>query len=140
MGLNISAVETVTIYITDVNDNAPNITSDGGGATAAIAIDEHTAAVTDVDATDADGTTPTYGFGGGADDGFFTLDNVTGVLAFSAAPDFETVADANGDNVYEVIVEARDGVNTTQQAISGDGQQHRQRQRPADQQCVSAAF
>ena len=117
-GVKTSAVETVTIHITDVNDNAPIIISDGGDLTIIANIDENTTAVTDVDAIDADGTTPTYGFGGGTDDGFFTIDNTSGVLSFIAAPDFESTADADGDNAYEVIVEARDAVNTTAQAIS----------------------
>ena len=37
-----------------MNDNAPVITSDGGGASAAINVAENTTAVTTVTATDAD--------------------------------------------------------------------------------------
>ena len=107
----------VVINITPTND-PPAITSDGGGASAALSVDENTTAVTDVDATDLDGTTPTYGLGGGADDGFFTIDPITGVLSFSAAPDFENPLDADTDNVYEVIVTATDGTDTDTQAIS----------------------
>ena len=48
------------------------------------------------------------------------LDNAaTGDLSFLAAPDFETPADFDGDNIYEVEVTADDGNGgTTVQAIS----------------------
>ena len=62
-------------------------------------------------ATDADlpPQTLTYSLGGGADAALFTIDGSTGVLAFTTSPDFEAPADANGDNVYEVIVQVSDG-------------------------------
>ena len=50
---------------------------------------------------------------GGADNGLFTLDSVTGELAFTAAPDFENPADADGDNVFEVQVTATDAGGLT---------------------------
>ena len=34
------------------------------------------------------------------------------------SPDFEVPADANGDNVYDIVVTASDGVNTTDQAVA----------------------
>ena len=52
--------ESVVINITPVND-PPDITSDGGGATANVNVAENTTAVTDVDATDAEGDGITYG-------------------------------------------------------------------------------
>jgi len=107
----------VVINITPVND-PPDITSDGGGATAAVNVAENATAVTDVDATDAEGDGITYGLGGGVDDGFFTINTTTGVLSFTAALDFENALDDDGDNVYEVIVTAEDGTDTTTQAIT----------------------
>ena len=55
--------------VTAVNDNTPVITSDGGGATAALNVAENTTAVTTVTATDADlpAQTLTYTISGGAD-------------------------------------------------------------------------
>ena len=47
----------------------------------------------------------------GDDNDFFDLTGTE--LRFIAVRDFETPADANGDNVYEVTVLASDGVNAT---------------------------
>ncbi len=41
---------------------------------------------------------------GGEDAALFTIDPVTGALDFIEAPDYENPSDANGDNVYIVIV------------------------------------
>ena len=46
---------------------------------------------------------------GGADQGQFLL-SAAGEVTFNTVPDFELPADADGDNVYELIVEANDGV------------------------------
>jgi hypothetical protein len=54
---------------------APDITSNGGGATAAINVAENTTAVTTVTATDAELDTLTYSLDPASDDdGFFTID------------------------------------------------------------------
>jgi len=81
-------------------NTAPVITSDGGDA-AAISIAENTTAVTDVVASDDDAGVTfslTTTDGGGADNGLFSVDSATGVLEFTAAPDFENPADADGDS------------------------------------------
>src|SRR5437773_1834912 len=55
-----SRARAISVTVTNVNE-APTITSDGGGATASKSIPENTTAVTDVDATDPDaGTTLVY--------------------------------------------------------------------------------
>ncbi len=98
---------------------APVITSNGGGATAAINVAENTRAVTTVTATDPDaGTVLAYSIAGGADAARFTINASTGALAFAQAPDFEGRGDANLDNVYEVTVQVSDGSLTDAQAIS----------------------
>ena len=68
------------------------ITSNGGGATAAVNVAENTTAVTTVTATDADlpAQTLTYSIIGGADAAKFTINGSTGALTFVAAPDYET--------------------------------------------------
>ena len=72
---------------------------------------ENSTTVTTVAATDPDaGQTLTFSIAGGADAGLFTIDGSTGALAFASAPDFEAPADANGDNIYEVIVQVSDGL------------------------------
>lgn len=116
-GTNIVA-QTLSITVANLNDNAPVITSNGGGATAAISIAENGSAVTIVTATDADGTTPTYAIAGGADAALFTIDPVTGALSFLSAPDFENRLDADGDGIYQVSVRATDGTNAFDQLLS----------------------
>jgi len=116
---NHGAKSTATVHITvnPVND-APVIVSSGGGTFANIAVAENTTAVTDVDATDADGGALSYSIlpTAGTDFGSFTIDPTTGVLSFVAAPDFEYPTDvggADGDDVYMVDVQASDGQGGT---------------------------
>ncbi|MEP7350093.1 MAG: cadherin domain-containing protein [Sphingorhabdus sp.] len=116
-GLNIDQQQ-IAVTVGNVNDNSPVITSNSGGATAAIGINENSVTVTTVAATDADGTAPTYSIVGGADAALFSIDPQTGTLVFITAPDFEAPADFNGDNIYDVIVQASDGTNTDQQEIA----------------------
>jgi Ca2+-binding RTX toxin-like protein len=110
--------QNLAVTVTNLNDNPPVITSNGGGANAAISLAENITAVTTVVASDADGTTPTYSIAGGLDAALFTLDAATGQLAFAAAPDYENPTDSNGDRVYQVIVRASDGATTVNQAIA----------------------
>ena len=102
--------ETFTIHLTDVNEAAPTITSNGGGATASITVAEHTTTVTTVTASDADARqTLTYSIVGGADAAQFTIDSSTGALSFITAPNYESPTDAGGNNVYDVTVQVSDG-------------------------------
>ncbi len=61
------------------------------------------------------GDTITWSIAGGADAAKFTIDAQTGVLQFVSAPDREQPADANGDNVYNVVLQAQDqtGLSST---------------------------
>lgn len=91
-------------------NQAPVITSNGGAETAGVTISENVTAVAAVAATDADtADTITYSVVGGADAALFTIDSVTGALAFLASPDFESPSDTGGDNVYNLTVQASDG-------------------------------
>ncbi|MBW3595968.1 MAG: tandem-95 repeat protein, partial [Planctomycetes bacterium] len=109
------STRSVTIAVNPQNDNAPVITSDGGGATASLNVVENNIAVTTIAATDADlpAQTLSYAIAGGADAALFALDAATGDLNFLTAPDLEAPADADGDNVYEVTVQADDGAGGT---------------------------
>ncbi|MBR1241576.1 VCBS repeat-containing protein [Bradyrhizobium sp. AUGA SZCCT0274] len=96
-------------YTIDKND-APSITSNGGGATAVTSIAENTMLVTTLAATDPDAEqTLSFSIIGGADASLFTIDASTGALSFSTSPDFEAAADAGGNNVYDVTVQVSDG-------------------------------
>ncbi|MBU1227109.1 MAG: cadherin domain-containing protein, partial [Actinobacteria bacterium] len=134
-------IQDITVTVTDVGE-ALEITSDGGGATAAVSAAENQTAVTDVQAFDPEGDTEnggglTYALTGGAaecdllrcdlrivptvgaDNGRFTLDPATGVLTFTAAPDFENPLDLDGDNDYQVQVTVTDSdLNTDVQDIT----------------------
>ena len=63
-------------------------------------------------ATDADGDTLVYSLSG-TDAALFTIDANTGEVSFMAAPDFEAPGDDDRDNVYDIIVTASDGSNST---------------------------
>lgn len=113
-----AATQEFNVGVRNLNDTAPVITSNGGGASAAIIVNENSLAVATVAASDADGSSLTYSIAGGADAGFFTIDAQTGALTFGSSPDFERPLDAGGDNVYNVIVAVSDGVAQDQQALA----------------------
>ena len=111
--------QAISATVTNINDDAPVITSNGAGATASVNVAENTTAVTTVTATDLDaGATLTYSIVGGADAAKFTVDANTGALSFVSAPDYENPTDAGGNNVYDVTVQVSDGTLTDTQAIA----------------------
>ncbi|MCC6926444.1 cadherin domain-containing protein [Novosphingobium sp.] len=109
--------QALAVAISDVNE-APTITSNGGGASAAIAVAENTTSVTTVTSTDPEGTARTYSIVGGADAARFTINAATGALSFIAPPNYEAASDTGGDNIYDVIVAASDGTLTDTQALA----------------------
>ena len=115
-----SLTDTQALAVTVTNANeAPVISSNGGGATATLSILQYSTAVTTVTAADVDaGTTLTYSISGGADAALFQIDATTGALSFKNAPNFEAPTDAGGNNVYDVVVQGSDGALTDTQAIS----------------------
>lgn len=98
-----------TLTIKPVND-APVITSGGGGAEADYLVLENTRAVAKVTATDVDaGAYQRYAIVGGADAGLFKISSRTGALYFNATQNFENPGDADHNGVYDVIVRVSDG-------------------------------
>ncbi|MGB0955022.1 MAG: beta strand repeat-containing protein [Panacagrimonas sp.] len=93
-------------------NNAPVITVEQG-STPSIA--EGNTVVSGVTVADPEGDPVTTTLSG-ADAALFSL--VNGALVFNTAPDHETPASANGDNVYEVTIEANDGELTTTQGVT----------------------
>ena len=89
----------------------PVITSNGGGATAAISVTSATAVLTTVTASDPDLPAQPLSFAivGGADAARFHIDAVSGVLRFAAA----TVP-----GTYAVIVAVSDGTLSASQTLS----------------------
>ncbi|MFC3174632.1 M10 family metallopeptidase C-terminal domain-containing protein [Novosphingobium bradum] len=108
--------QALAITVTNVNE-APIISSNGGGATARINVAENTTAVTTVLAIDPEGAAVTYALSG-TDATKFDLNPTTGVLTFKAAPDYENPTDASSNNVYNIVVTASDGLLTDTQSLA----------------------
>ncbi|HEV2865757.1 MAG TPA: cadherin domain-containing protein, partial [Allosphingosinicella sp.] len=107
----------LSVSVASVNE-AVAIVSDGGGDSAALTVAEGSTSVTTVLGIDGDGDPVTYSIAGGADAARFTIDAATGALSFVAAPDREAPADADRDNVYQVVVRASDGQLADSQALA----------------------
>ncbi|MXP27198.1 tandem-95 repeat protein, partial [Altererythrobacter indicus] len=97
-----TATQNVQVTVTNANE-APSL-----AASAAVTLTENQSLATSIVATDVDGDTLSYAITGGADAALFTV-GADGKLSFVTAPDFEAPGDANGDNVYDVIVTVSDG-------------------------------
>ena len=109
--------QAINVTVTNANE-APVITSNGGGTNGTVFVAEGSRSATTVTATDPDaGANITYSIVGGADAGRFTIDPATGLVNFVSNPDFELPADSNGDNNYDIVVQASDGVNTDTQNL-----------------------
>ena len=108
-GQGTSTSATFNIVVTPVNDNIPVFTSPD-----TVSVVENTLAVTTVTAADSDLPTQSISFSivGGADQNMFSITS-GGVLTFNSAPNFGTPADANGDNIYLLTVQASDGAGGT---------------------------
>ena len=100
-----TTVQTYTVVVTRT-DAPPVFTS-----AAAASVVENTTAVLTVAAADADSQDSVTGYtlAGGADQARFTLGGSSGALSFTAAPNFEDPADADGNNAYLVTVRATGG-------------------------------
>ena len=95
--------EDFTIIIADKND-APSITS---GDPLSFA-ENGTGTVYDADASDPDaGSTITFSISG-TDAGLFDINSSTGILTFNTAPNFESPADSDANNVYDLTITATD--------------------------------
>ena len=119
-----SEIVTVTITVTDVNED-PTFTTETPAAGMAA---DHAEATDDLmvgtyTATDPEGGSVELSLSGDDADMFELTDPDTPadgskVLSFKAKPDFEMPGDRNKDNIYEVTVEASDGVNTAPRSVT----------------------
>ena len=100
-GVN-STTQSITVSVTDVNDNSPVFTS-----SATFTAAENQTAIGTVTATDADGDAVTFIVSGSE-----LAITSAGVLTFVSAPDYET------KSTYTATVTATDGTYTTTQAIT----------------------
>ena len=97
-----STTQEITVNVTNVNDVAPEFTSDATFSAA-----ENQTAIGTVTATDAEGDEVTFTISG--DELAITS---AGVLTFVSAPDYET------KDAYTATVTASDGTNSTTQSIT----------------------
>ncbi|MEC7393820.1 MAG: Ig-like domain-containing protein [Verrucomicrobiota bacterium] len=95
------------------SDSPPQFTS----SSTVSAAENQTSAVS-VSATDAEGSPLSFEISGGSDQTLFSIDSQNGSVLFLSAPDFESPADSNADNLYELEVSVSDGTHSTQQSIS----------------------
>ena len=103
----------VTVEVTDV-DEGPDVAGE-----ASIEYEENDSdAVATYTAADPEGAEIVWSLGGD-DAALFSIEG--GVLSFRSAPDFEMAADMDGDNVYQVTVEANDGTYMDTQDVTVDG-------------------
>ena len=93
----------IRVFIID-NDGPPSITTLGP-----FSVDENTLAVATLGATaEPGGGAITWSITGGADETLFALTSA-GALSFTAPKDFENPASDDGDNTFELTVQAHDG-------------------------------
>ncbi|MCB2080240.1 MAG: PQQ-dependent sugar dehydrogenase [Novosphingobium sp.] len=68
-------------------------------------------------ASDSDGDTVTFAIAGGADSARLQI-TPDGNLSFRSPPDFEVPADADGNNIYDVILSVSDGTASAELAVA----------------------
>jgi hypothetical protein len=110
-----STTQAVVITVTDVNDVAPQVNS---AATANV--NEGVSAAYTITSTgdvDTTGETTVYSISG-TDQALFNVDSSTGAVTFKVAPNHEAPADAGGNNVYDIVVKASDGTNSTTKNVA----------------------
>ena len=114
---NLIDAQAIAVTVRDILE-APIITSNGGGATAAFTVAENTLLATNVIATNANsGTAITYSKSG-IDAERFAINATTGALTFITAPNFEAPTDSGNNNTYQVTVMAQDGALSDTQTLS----------------------
>ncbi|MDJ0858845.1 MAG: Ig-like domain-containing protein [Dinoroseobacter sp.] len=80
-----------------------------------VSVEEGNVFVTDIDAP---GTGTEFSILPSGDGALFSINPNTGVLSFNSAPDFENPLDGDGDNIYDVTVQAVGPGGTTTQSIA----------------------
>ena len=107
--------QAITVTVADVNE-APSFAS----ASVNIDTDENAASFTHiVDAADDEDTGEQLSYQlGGDDQSAFDFDTATRTLAFKTTPDYESPADQDTNNVYQITITASDGDLQATQAIT----------------------
>ena len=95
---------TQTFVVTVLANSAPAF-----GSSANLSVAENTTAVITLTAIDSEDSINGYSISGGADSGKFSINASSGVLSFNTAPNYESPADASGNNDYIVEVQVSSG-------------------------------
>lgn len=93
-------------------NHAPVITS----SPAQVVLENTAGTMYTITATDEDGDSVGFGLGESPDKALFTSD-MFGNVRFRSPPDFENPADADGDNVYELVVRAFDATSSSSLSV-----------------------
>ena len=110
------STHSLDLSVTNINDNAPTITSSSNLSVQTGVVGTIYAA----SVTDADGDTATFSLGSAKDEGLFNI-TANGALSFINPPDYNNPTDAYGtpgDNIYHVDIIADDGNQSDTQEVS----------------------
>ena len=112
--------QAIAVTVGNLNDNAPVISSNGGGANAAVSIAENSTAVTTVTATDADpgATLDLFHHRRGRCRQVQHRCHDRRIVVCVGARSRSRRPIVGGNNVYDVVVQVSDGTNTDSQAIA----------------------
>jgi VCBS repeat-containing protein len=97
------ATQNIQVTVTNVNETPVF------GSPTSFTLSENSSSVAMIASTDDSGSTQRYSLVGTEDDNLFNIDPTTGLLSFSAAPNFESPADTDSDNTYNLTVQVEDG-------------------------------
>ena len=107
---------TLTVEVVDIADIDPVIHNLDENLTNSLSVMENEFFVLDLNFSDIEGDEIELSLSGGQDMAMFDLSQV-GRLTFVAAPNFENPNDSNSDNLYEVDLNASDGINAITRSL-----------------------
>ena len=107
-----NAEDSLNAFNIEVINTAPTFTSGSN-----VSVAENQTDAIDLNASDAEGSTPRYSISG-TDAALFDINDSTGIVTFSSAPDYEHPMDENNDNNYEFNATVTDGNRNSTQNIT----------------------
>ena len=116
--LRVSATDGVSTDTIDLSLRITNTNQAPELATTTLTATEMSTGAGTVTATDPEGDAITYRIVGGADAALFSVDGATGSLSFIATPDTTTAPFAGHSPNYDLVIEASDGLEVSQGAVT----------------------